>query len=199
MCSAVGISHLLSCLKLLQPTVNCDVDSHSNTSDEGDGEATTQITEGSIASANDTAAVRHNGSTASQATIPTVVDNMVLNFRFNNNAAVKRRPKFGISNGTDTKHKKENLWNLKADLYEMLKLVSSYNKLACTARPNTSPIGNSDIIRAIEKVSQLLDIGSLLQAKLLMGRKTSVKSSIDIPLNYNDDDATIDRQWSLLK
>ncbi len=66
-------------------------------------------------------------------------------------------------------------------------------------KASTAFIGNWGIIDAIAKLSDMNGFGTLISARLFMGKKRSIKSKIDIPLSVKDSKEIIDNQWASLR
>ena len=92
-------------------------------------------------------------------------------------------------------------WHWLSELVTIFKLIHGYHKLNHNARPNTAPIGNTDIINAINWVSEYLNLG--LKPDLFMGRGTKIKQMVKpefpITLSMLDDEAAIQDQWDVFK
>ena len=94
-----------------------------------------------------------------------------------------------------------NQWNCLTELVTIFKLIHGYHKLNHNTRPNTAPIGNTDIINAINRVSEYLNLG--LKPELFMGRRSKIKQlakpEFPITISTLDDEAVIQDQWDVFK
>jgi hypothetical protein len=89
-------------------------------------------------------------------------------------------------------------WDWRKDLMEVLRNLAGLAKLN-RSKPSTAAIGNWGIMDSVSRLSESSGSGSLVTARLFMGRKKTVKSKIDVGLSAKDDEQTISAQWHALR
>ena len=114
-----------------------------------------------------------------------------------------RRPRLKLSSRatSSTTPTATNQWNWLSELVTIFKLIHGYQKLNHSTRPNTAPIGNTDVINAINRVSEFLNLS--LKPEIFMGRKSKIKqmakSEFPITLSTLDGEGAVQDQWDVLK
>lgn len=66
-------------------------------------------------------------------------------------------------------------------------------------KPTTAPIGNWGILEAVSILSERFGLGTMIQARLFMGKKKTRQSKVDVPLSSKDKTVQIESQWDALK
>lgn len=66
-------------------------------------------------------------------------------------------------------------------------------------RPSTAFIGNWGILDAVTHLSDTKGLGTLVSARLFMGKRKTAKSKIDVPLSKKDTNDVVDQQWETLR
>eukprot|EP00605_Chrysophyceae_sp_TOSAG23-4_P001902 GSChrysophyteH1.ASY1.ANO1.2100.1 assembled CDS len=93
-----------------------------------------------------------------------------------------------------------NRWEWKKELFGLLKSISGLKKL-CAERPSTAPIGNWGILQVVRRMSEEASpsLGSEVNCKLFMGKKTVGKSKLAVACSRKDTDDDIEHQWSTIR
>lgn len=89
-------------------------------------------------------------------------------------------------------------WAWQDDFFEIIRAKAGLIKLG-GEKPTTAPIGNWGIMEAVSLLSESHGLGSLISARLLMGKKKTSKSKVEIPLSKKDSEDVISSQWGQLK
>ena len=103
-------------------------------------------------------------------------------------------------------------WDWRKDLQALLKAIGGLKKLVSHERASTAAIGNPSVIQCVNRLNACLSsdtIGSntlnamgSIQARILMGKKSTLKSASGlnvISLSKKDTSEIIDSQWDALK
>lgn len=104
-------------------------------------------------------------------------------------------------NGNVT-HPNLTRWAWEDDLMQIISKMSGLRKLSAP-KPSTAPIGNWGLLLAIDEINEIckFESNACLHARLLMGKKNSPRTKVDVPLLAKDQDSpeAIDRHWAALK
>jgi hypothetical protein len=91
-----------------------------------------------------------------------------------------------------------SVWDWRKDLMEVLRNLAGLAKLN-RCKPSTASIGNWGVMDSVSRLSEKSGSGSLVTARLFMGRKKTTKSKIDVGLSAKDDEQTVSAQWHALR